>query len=341
MDTRRDALRKLALVATGLTLPWPRLHAAEPARPPAPAPAPATPPSPARDKIGAIMPTRPFGRTGLAVTKLSLGGWHMGSIAEKEAATVIETALELGVRTFDTAESYFNGRSEQRYGQFLTPKYRDSVQLFTKTMARDAATARAHLEGSLRRLKTDYLDLWQMHAIESPADVDLRLREGVLDVMLRAKSEGKVRHLGFSGHTTYHAHLHLLKTTDVMESCLLPINVADPSYESFILNVLPVLVTRGLGVQAMKTLAHGSMISQPGSAKPAVIPRLLTVAEALEFVWSLPVSTLVSGVDNVGHLRENVTTALRGRHLNEAERQDLIDRAAELARSGVMEWYKK
>lgn len=336
MDTRRDALRKLALVTTGLALPWPRLLAA------APAPKPVS----VSDQFGPVLPTQPFGRTGLRVTKLTLGGYQVGSIDEKEAAAVIATALELGVRTFDTAESYINGRSEERYGQYLTPKYREAVQIFTKTMARDAATARTDLEDSLRRLKTDYLDLWQMHAIESPADVDARLAAGVLDVMLKAKAEGKVRHIGFTGHTTYKAHLHMLKATDVMESCLLPINVADPSYESFILNVLPVLNERGLGVQAMKALAHGGFMGRSHKArnlpvKPAIIPKLLTVAEALEFVWSLPVHTLVIGVDNVAQLHENVATALHGRTLDAAQRQELIDRAAELGRSGIMEWYKK
>jgi uncharacterized protein len=336
MDTRRDALRKLALATAGLALPWPRLlgSTSEPK------------PASTRDQFGPVLPTQPFGRTGLRVTKLTLGGYQVGSMAEKEAAAVVATAIELGVRTFDTAESYQNGRSEERYGMFLTPKYRAAVQIFTKTMARDAATARTDLEDSLRRLKTDYLDLWQMHAIESPADVDARLAAGVLDVMLKAKAEGKVRHLGFTGHTTYRAHLHMLKVTDVMESCLLPINVADPSYESFILNVLPVLNERGLGVQAMKALAHGGFMGRSHKArglpeKPAIIPKLLTIPEALEFVWSLPVHTLVLGVDNVAQLRENVTTALTGRTLDAAQRQELIDRAADLGRSGIMEWYKK
>src|SRR5208283_2917603 len=142
--TRREVLQRLALL-TGATLaPWRALGAEEPA---------------SSDKFGPILPQRTLGKTGMKVTMLTVGGSHIGRPEESVAQAVIEAAIESGIRTFDTAQLYQNGGSEERYGKFLKPKYREQVLIFTKTMAEDATTARSHLEGSLRRMKTEYLDL--------------------------------------------------------------------------------------------------------------------------------------------------------------------------------------
>lgn len=267
---------------------------------------------------------------------LAVGGSHVGRPSEAEAERIIEAAIESGIRTFETAQLYQNGGSEERYGKFLTPKYREHVLVFTKTMATDARTAERHLEGSLRRLKVDVIDLWQMHDISSPEDVDARLKAGVLDAMLKAKSQGKVRHIGFTGHATWRAHAHLLQQTDVFETCLMPINVADPSYESFIVNILPTLLERRMGVLAMKTLAAGDFLRGRGGLEP-IVPNLVSIEDALRFVWSLPVSTLVSGMGREAHVRENAGYAARFMPLDESGRQALIDRVAEPARTGRLE----
>lgn len=321
MTTRREALRILALL-TGATLVPGRITAQTPAA--------------GSDKLGPLLPRRPLGRTGLEVSMLAVGGSHVGRPSESEAEQIIEAAIAAGIRTFETAQLYQNGRSEERYGKFLTPKYREHVQIFTKTMATDAKTAQSHLEGSLRRMKIDHLDLWQMHDIDSPGDVDRRLKNGVLDTMLKAKADGKVRHLGFTGHATWKAHAHLLKTTDAFETCLMPINVADSSYESFILNVLPLLVERKMGVLAMKTLAAGDFLRGRGSA-PAIIPSLVSIEDALRFVWSLPVSSLVSGMGLAAHVRENAGYAARFSPMSEADRAKLVAKVAEIARTGEIE----
>jgi len=272
----------------------------------------------------------------MQVTMLAVGGSHVGRPSEAEAERIVEAAIECGIRTFDTAQLYQNGGSEERYGKFLTPKYREHVQIFTKTMATDARTARGHLEGSLRRMKTDVIDLWQMHDISSPEDVDQRLRGGVLDEMLKAKAEGKVRHIGFTGHVNWRAHAHILEETDVFESCLMPINVADPSYESFIDHIVPTLVERRMGVQAMKTLAAGDFLRGRGGLAP-IIPDLISIEEALGFVWSLPVSTLVSGMAREAHVRENASYAARFVPYDEAKRRELVGRVAEPGRTGKLE----
>lgn len=291
---------------------------------------------PQQDKLGPILAQRTLGKTGLKVSLLTVGGSHVGRPSEAEAEKIIETAIELGVRTFETAQLYQGGGSEERFGKFLTPKYREHVLIFTKTMARDARTAEEHLNGSLRRMKLDYVDLWQMHDIGSPEDVDDRLRNGVLDFMLKAKASGKVRHIGFTGHTTWKAHAHLLAQTDVFETCLMPINVADVSYESFILNILPKLTERNMGVLAMKTLAAGDFLRGRDGA-PKIIPDRISIEEAFRFVWSLPVSTLVSGMGLAAHVTENVSYAARFKPMNEVERQALVDRVADVAKTGKLE----
>lgn len=322
MTTRRQALRRLAALAGAALISGRVTGQASPG---------------GFDKLGATLPRRPLGRTGLDVSMLSVGGSHVGRPSESEAELIIEAAMEAGIRTFETAQLYQNGRSEERFGKFLTPKYREHVQIFTKTMARDGKTAQSHLEGSLRRMKVDYIDLWQMHDIDSPQDVDERLRDGVLDAMLKAKSTGQVRHIGFTGHATWRAHEHLLKTTDVFETCLMPINVADSSYESFILNVLPLLVDRQMGVLAMKTLAAGDFLRGRGAGAPAIIPDVLSIEDALRFVWSLPVSSLVSGMGLAAHVRENAGYAARFVPLSESERAKLVAKVADIGSTGKLE----
>jgi aryl-alcohol dehydrogenase-like predicted oxidoreductase len=326
MMDRRTFLESLSALTAGLLLPG------------------TTAARPDRDRLGELLPRRRLGRTGEAVTMLGVGGWHIGRMSEHEAQATIETALAGGVRFFDSAESYQRGGSETYLGRFLVPTYRDVAFLMTKTTAGDAATARRHLEGSLRRLNTDYLDLWQVHSISSVGDVDARIADGVLDVVEAAKAEGKVRYVGFTGHTTPEAHLRMLERTDLFETCQMPVNVADVGYESFIRNVLPVLVERDVGVLAMKTLANGGFFggSQHGQHgdNPRLVPGRVSIAEALQFVWSLPVSVLITGPDDVAQMEEKIALARTFEAMEEAQRQALIDRVADLAGPRV-EFYKR
>jgi predicted aldo/keto reductase-like oxidoreductase len=321
MLTRREVLKTLVLLTGATFAPWRGLGAEE---------------KTVSDKLGPLLPQRPLGRTGMKVTMLACGGSHVGRPSETVAQAVVEAAIEQGIRTFDTAQLYQNGGSEERYGKYLTPKYREHVLLFTKTMAEDPATAQSHLEGSLRRLKTDYLDLWQLHDVRTPEQAEIRVR-GVLDVMLKAKEQGKVRHIGFTGHATWKAHARVLQLTDAFETCLMPINVADPAYESFILNVIPILVERKMGVQAIKTLAADGLMGGRGGSGPKIIPDRLSIEDGLRFVWSLPVANLVSGMASVEHVKANAGYARRFVAMTEAERTVLIAKVADLAKSGEME----
>ncbi len=298
----------------------------------------------ARDRLGDLLPQRKFGKTGITVTMLGLGGAHIARMGESEAQKTIETALAGGVRFFDNAEQYGNGLAETRYGMFLCPEYRDVAYIMTKTRATNAKVARQHLEDSLRRMKTDYIDLWQIHSISSPNDVDDRLENGVLDVVLKAKEEGKIRHFGFTGHRDYHAHQRMLEVkSDVMQTCQMPINVFDPNYKSFINNVLPKLVEANIAPIAMKTLANGGFFGGTShfnsGDKPRIVPHALTVQEALHFVWSLPVSVLVTGPDHAEMLQEKIDLANSFKSISEEDRQALVARVAEFD-GGLVEYYK-
>lgn len=295
------------------------------------------------DRLGTLLPMRKFGRTGETVTMLGVGGWHIGEMEEAEAQKILEIALEGGIRFFDSAESYQAGGSENRLGKLLIPKYRDDVFIMTKTTARDAAGAREHLEASLKRLNTDRLDLWQVHAVRTPEDVDERIDNGVFDVMLEAKASGKTRYIGFTGHSSPAAHERVLEQSDIFDTCQLPINLVDINYESFIERVVPILVERNIGVIGMKALANGGFFggSRHGQhgPNPKVVPNRVSVSEAIRFVWSFPVSTLVTGPDNAKQLQEKIDIAKAFSGMEDAERQKLVEKVADMA-GRTVEFYK-
>ncbi len=303
------------------------------------------------DSLGKVLPTRILGRTGEKVTILGIGGFHVGWTSERDAQEIIEAAIDGGIRFFDTAEGYGDGASEERYGKYLIPKYRDNIFLMTKTQAKDAKTTREHLETSLRRMKTDHLDLWQIHSLRSPEDVDARIDAGVLEVVMKAKEEGKVRYIGITSHTNPEAHLRILEQTedtDPFDTCQMPVNVIDPSYHSFIKQVIPELQRRNIGLLAMKTLADGrffGMKAMPNrgvvwqSEDPA-IPARISIRDAMHFAWSLPISVLITGAENASLVREKVDLAKTFSGMSEEERMHLIDRVADLAEKKV-EYFKR
>ena len=296
-----------------------------------------------QDRIGELLPLRTLGKTGEKVTMLGVGGGHVEHAGRKKAPEIIETAMAGGIRFFDNAQLYGPNEGEKLFGEFLCPQYRDVIFLMTKTYAKDAKTARTHLEGSLRRMKTDYVDLWQIHSVGSVEDVDQRIEEGVLDVVLEAKKSGKARYVGFTGHTSYQAHLRMLERTDQLDTCQMPINIFDPNYKSFITNVLPRLKESNLGVIAMKALANGGFFGGEKSFlhgdNPKIVPKVASIKEALHFVWSLPVSVLVTGAESGPMLQEKIDLAKSFTDLDESTRLALVERVANFDGSKV-EYYK-
>jgi predicted aldo/keto reductase-like oxidoreductase len=332
MYERRDFLKQLAMLTSSLMLPVSSIAGSE------------------KDKWGKILPLRTLGKTGEKVTMLGLGGFHVGWTTEKNAQEVIEKAMEGGVRFFDTAESYDNGGSEIRYGKYLVPKYRDDVFIMSKSTAKDGVTAKKHLEGSLKRLKCDYIDLWQVHALQTPEDVDNRIENKVLEIFEKAKAEGKVKHIGFTGHQNPFAHKQMLDTTadnDIFETVQMPINVIDSHFHSFIENVLPFAIERNFGVLAMKTLSDGRFFKEKKrldniqwESDDPIVPDYISVREALYFVWSLPVSVLITGAENKELLQEKIELATNFTTFSDNDRVALVDQVFNKAGNKI-EYYKQ
>ncbi len=337
MENRRNFLKKSASAAAfGLVADWASAM-------------------PTYDKLGETLPQRQLIRNGEKVTAFCLGGYHLGSTENpKEAERMVERSMELGVRFFDNARRYHNGRSEEYMGKFLTPKYRDEIFLMSKAPAKTGKGVQQQLDESLKALKTDYLDLWQIHTFTTPKDVDNRLRDGVLDVFLEAKEKGKTRYLGFTGHQNPKTHLYFLSKLDELgiefDTCQMPLNVCDPSFESFQHELLPVLNKKGYGVIAMKTMAGGSMMggridTTPQDIRTKDIPDVvaktkLSHANLHEYVYSLPVSTLCSGCRFTHELEANVKVLKEFKKLSVEDMDRLVNYARPYA-GLIVENYKR
>lgn len=304
------------------------------------------------DRLGKVLPVRKLGKTGEKVTCLGLGGYHVGW--PKDEAVVqatIEKALEEGIRFFDTAESYGKGLSEERYGRYLIPHYRDDIFLMTKTQARDARGAREHLEGSLNRMKTDVIDLWQIHSLSNPEDADARLAKGVLDVAITAKEEGKVKHIGFTGHSSPYAHIRMAEHAEVLtacSTCQFPINPVDAAAKhSFVETTIPKMLENDIGILAMKTLADGRFFAKKEmngkvrwTSNNPVVPNALSIDDCINFALSLPISVLITGAENPELVSEKAEMVRRFSKLSETQRLALADKVAAFAEEGQVEYYK-
>lgn len=284
------------------------------------------------------LPRRALGSTGVSLPILGLGGFHLGGCADEAAArALLETALAEGVELLDNAESYQAGRAEEWMGAGLAALgARERVFLMTKTFKpddRSAESAARDLEGSLRRLRTDRLDLWQLHSVQSVEDVDRAFAPGGAMEFIRARKEaGVVRFTGVTGHVNPAANLRALEwwdrglTFDVMQ---MPVNPLDALQLSFQQRVLPELERRGIGVLAMKTSASGALLREG----------LCSIDECLRYVWGLPVDAAIVGMETPAQVRQDAALA-RAAPLDEAGRAALLARLAPRAALSL-EWYKK
>lgn len=279
------------------------------------------------------IPTRPLGRNGVRVSILGIGGGHLINKSVEEGTRIVQEAIEMGVTFMDNAWDYANNRSEETMGRALKGR-RDRVFLMTKmcTHGRAKKVGLLHLEQSLRRLGTDYLDLWQIHEVGCE-DESARLfgPGGAAEALLEAKRQGKVRFIGFTGHTDPAVHLQVLQERFPFDTCQLPLNVFDAGFKSFERQVLPELARQGIAPIAMKSLC--------GNGKP-IAAGLVGVEEAIRYTLSLPVATLVSGIDTMDVLRQNVDIVRRFVPMTPTEMDALRTRAASHAGDGRYETYK-
>ncbi len=283
----------------------------------------------------ADLPKRLLGKTGVEVSALGVGGFHLGSAADEATAQrIVDIAIDAGVNFFDNAWEYHDGLSEERLGKALEGK-RNKVILMTKvcTHGRDKKVAMRMLEESLRRLRTDYLDVWQIHEVIYDNDPDLIFAPGgAIEALQKAKQQGKVRFVGFTGHKDPDIHLKMLSHGFPFDTVQMPLNALDAAYpRSFEHLVLPEVLKQGMAPLGMKSLGGSGEMVKNGA---------LRVEDALAYAMSLPVATTISGMERVEVLQQNLVVARGFKPLNEIELAKIRNSARSLAADGRFELYK-
>jgi predicted aldo/keto reductase-like oxidoreductase len=283
----------------------------------------------------AAIPRRPLGKTGLQVSIIGLGGSHLGETKdEAEAIQIVHEAIDAGVNFMDNAWEYHEGVSEERAGKALKGK-RDQVVLMTKvcTHGQDAKVAMKQLEDSLKRLGTDHLDVWQVHECVYYDDPERHFRaDGVISALDKAKQQGKVRFVGFTGHKDPAIHLAMLATGYAFDTCQMPLNSFDAGFaRSFEKAVLPEVNRRGIAPLGMKSLCGTGLPATDGA---------VTVEEALRYAMSLPVATTITGIDSLDVLHQNLGIPRGFLPMTPSEMAALRKRVSPYAEDGMFELYK-
>jgi len=281
------------------------------------------------------IPQRALGKTGAKVSAIGLGGHHLGDPKSyDECERIVHEAIDAGVTFFDNCWEYHNGRSEDWAGRAIAASgKRKNLFLMTKvcTHGRSAAMALTMLEESLRRLRTDYLDLWQIHGIAFDNDPELAVAKGgVIEALDRAKRDGKVRFVGFTGHKDPSIHLRMIETGYPFDTVQMPLNCYDATWRSFEQRVLPEASRRGIAVLGMKPMTGRGAPIEKGD---------VSAAEMLRYAMSLPVATTLCGINTLAHLRENLEVARRPPMAPE-EMAALRERCRPRAADGRYELYK-
>jgi uncharacterized protein len=282
---------------------------------------------------GTSIPLRQLGKTGLEVSIIGFGGGHSVRPDTDVQTTVrlIREAIDNGVTFMDNAWEYHQGEAERRMGQALEGR-RDQVTLMTKVCARDRSTAEAQLHESLARFRTDVIDVWQFHEINYDSDPEWIFRaDGAIEAAVAARDAGKIRFIGFTGHKSPHILKRMLDMDFEWDTCQMPITVLDAHYRSFQKEILPELKRRNIGVIGMKSLGgRGQFVSDLG----------LTAEQCRRYALSLPISTLICGVQTQANLDQDLAIARNFDPMSESERETLLDSVYEEASDGRYEWYK-
>lgn len=273
------------------------------------------------------IPRRRFGKTGEELTLIGQAGGRFPMITAEEAKAVVRRAYDLGLNYFDNARLYWNGRSEEIMGEVLQP-HRKELFITSKSAKYTKEGALADLHASLKALRTDYIDLWQIHQVGEMKEVEQIFGPGgSIEAFEQAKKDGKVRFIGFTGHRDPNVHLEMLKRYDKYDTILMPLNPADPAYLSFEKMVLPVAIERGLGIQAMKGTANAKLLHS------------IPVRDCLRYALSLPgVTCLAVGCTTLGQIEDDVRIAKEFKSLNDTELATLRKRAERLGGPRTEDW---
>lgn len=279
------------------------------------------------------IPTRKLGRTGVDVTVLGLGGegvlrtWGRAP----EAVALIRRAIELGITYCDCAQAYSG--SEDYYGEALAGGLREKVFLTSKSAERSRAGAEANLEKTLRRMRTDRLDLWQVHDVRTEEDLrEIFGKDGCIEAFQAARKAGKVRFIGVTGHHDPEILTKALELFD-FDTVLMPVNAAEPHHRSFLDETLPFASSKGMGIIGMKVLRGFVGNSAPRiDLHPDLLKQKISVSRLLSYAFSQPISTAIIGCETIGQLEENVAVARVFRPMDEGQRADLVERTKPLVR---------
>jgi uncharacterized protein len=280
---------------------------------------------------------RKLGRADVEVSILGIGGHHIGRtyVSEAEGIQIIQRALDEGINFLDNCWDYNNGVSEERMGKALQGGYREKAFLMTKIDGRTGSAARQQLEQSLVRLKTDHIDLLQIHEVIRMGDPEQAFQTGnVIDALKQARQEGKIRFIGFTGHKSPEIHLHMIETADkhgfVFDSVQMPVNALDQHFDSFQQKVIPVAQRHGMAILGMKPLADSLILKT----------NTVTAVEALHYAMSVPVTVTINGCDSMARLDQALSIARNFKPLDLQQKIAVLQKTAPVAMDGKVEAYK-
>jgi aryl-alcohol dehydrogenase-like predicted oxidoreductase len=327
-------------VAAAAALGWPRRRAVAADVPKKPQPG-APRPEDIKLPAGAKMPTRKLGSTGVEVSLLGLGGFHIGLPPEEKTATqIVRAAIDHGVTFMDNCWDYNDGKSQVWMGHALRDGYRKRAFLMTKIDGRTRQSAADQIDQCLRAFDTDVIDLVQIHEVIRMSDPERVFGPGgAIEALVAARKAGKIRFIGFTGHKSPEIHLKMLAAADknkfVFDTVQMPVNVMDAHYDSFTAKVLPQLTRKKIGALGMKPLGSGLFFKSAPLADRAITP-----TQCLQFAMSEPTSVVITGCDTMGVLMQGIDAAYRWKPTSDADRQALLAHTAPVAAAGEYEHYK-
>jgi predicted aldo/keto reductase-like oxidoreductase len=268
------------------------------------------------------IPKRILGRTGQEVTILGLGGEGVLRTfgQDKEASALVNRALDLGITYCESARAYSG--SEAYYGKALKERRKD-IFLTSKSHARDKRGALAHLHETLTNMRTDHLDLWQVHDVREEGELaEIFGPGGAIEAFTEARQQGKIRFIGVTGHHDPSIIRKCIERFD-FDTVLMPVNPGEPQYKSFLSDILPLAREKDMGIIGMKVYFRGFASKLPGHA---------TLEPFLRFALSQPVTNIVIGCDDIAQLEQNAAFARAFEPMTSDEQQRLIGDVSPFAR---------
>ena len=282
------------------------------------------------------MPYRTLGKTGVKVSCIGLGGFHLGqsNLQETDMIKLFHAAIDRGINFSDNSWDYNQGESERRVGKALKG-YREKVFVMSKFDGRTKGSAMKQLEDSLQRLDVDHLDLWQFHENIRLEDPDRFFADdGAAEAMLQAKRQGKIRFMGFTGHKDPSVHLRMLEMADKhnfpFDTAQMPINVMDAHFRSFEKEVVPVLVEKQIALLGMKSMGDRNILTS----------KTVTPLECLQYALSRPTSVVITGIDSMPILDQAFEAARTYASLSKSDIAKILEKTAEVAMTGRFEPFK-